>query len=555
MTLFWAKRRRLLHPRWRVLWGLVLALLGSGILLSTLLFSYGRAWEQRGLQDEIDARAAERVEVLRNKITASMGVLHGIESLFATRGTVSRQDFAEFVSGALARQPELRGVGWTPRVLAEQRSAYEAAARKDGLRDFQFVERDASGKVVRSGQKAEYLPIYYLEPDSSNRVAIGFELNSSDIRRATLEKAWLSGEAAATPPLRLIQGPDKDAGFVVWLPIYGPGPHPTEADRKRLLTGFASAVFTVDDLLAPCVSDLPNQGLAVTVTDSEMPESRIYQFAAVGASPLSAGLAASASLDVAGQRWTLQLRPTKGFVAAHSTLHPQMIFGTSLLITLLLCICVAGGLMQTARVERRVQDRTAELSHEIADRKRTEEAARIAEAKFRSIVENTVEGIFQTSLDGHYLSANAALARIYAYDSPEELIACLPNIADQLYVQPGRRNDFTRMVQRVGVVSGFESQVRRHDGTVIWISENARAVRGPSSEVLYYEGTVIDITARKVAEESLRRAAPSWKRACRSGPPSWRCRTRSCRRKSPCASGPRTTPPPPTRPRAISWRG
>ena len=202
----------------------------------------------------------------------------------------------------------------------------------------------------------------------------------------------------------------------------------------------------------------------------------------------------------------MQLRPTEQFVAAHRTLHSDLIFGTSLGITLLLCVCVAGGLMQTARVERRVLDRTAELSREIADRKRAEEAARIAEAKFRSIVENTVEGIFQTSLDGHYLSANAALARIYAYDSPEELIECLPNIADQLYVQPGRRNDFTRLVQREGVVSGFESQVRRHDGTVIWISENARAVRGPSSEVLYYEGTVIDITARKVAEESLRRA-------------------------------------------------
>jgi PAS domain S-box-containing protein len=162
--------------------------------------------------------------------------------------------------------------------------------------------------------------------------------------------------------------------------------------------------------------------------------------------------------------------------------------------------------MQTARVERRVLDRTAELSREISERKRAEEAARIAEAKFRSIVENTVEGIFQTSLGGRYLSANAALARIYGYDSPEKLIACLPNIADQLYVQPGRRNDFIRMVQRDGVVSGFESQVRRQDGTVIWISENARAVRGPTSEVLYYEGTVIDITARKVAEESLRRA-------------------------------------------------
>jgi PAS domain S-box-containing protein len=507
MTLFWARYPRLSNSRYPYLWGFTLALLTAGVFLSSLLFIYVRAWERRGLQDEINARAAERVEVLRNKITASMDVLQGVDSLFATRGTVSRKEFAQFVSGALARQPELRGVGWTPRVPAAQRAAYEAAARADGLHNFQFVERDASGKIIPARPKAEYFPIFYLEPTPSNRVALGFELDSSDIRRETLERACRTGEAAATPPLRLIQGNDQNPGFVVWLPLYAPGPLNSTADRKRLLSGFASAVFTVDDLLAPCVANLPREGLAVTITDdASSPQSSIYQFPTAGASALASGLDGSASLDVAGQRWTVQICPTEEFVAAHSSLHAEFIFGASLLVTLLLCVCVGGGLMQTARVERRVLDRTAQLSREVADRKRAEEAARIAEAKFRSIVENTVEGIFQTSLDGHYLSANAALARIYAYDSPEELIACLPNIADQLYVQSGRRNDFIRKVQRDGVVSGFESKVRRHDGTVIWISENARAVRGPSSEVLYYEGTVIDITARKVAEESLWRA-------------------------------------------------
>ncbi len=82
----------------------------------------------------------------------------------------------------------------------------------------------------------------------------------------------------------------------------------------------------------------------------------------------------------------------------------------------------------------------------------------------------------------------------------------LPNIGDQLYVRSGRRDDFIKTVRRRGVVSEFESQVRRRDGKVIWISENARAVRGEGGEVLFYEGTVVDITARKEAEESLRRA-------------------------------------------------
>jgi PAS domain S-box-containing protein len=488
-----------------LLWGCTLALLTAGVSLSLLLFTYVRAWESRGLQAEISNRAAERVEILRNKIYASMDVLRSIDSLFATRGAVSRQEFERFVAPALVRQPELKALGWTPRVSASARGQYEAMAQRDGLKGFQFVERGPHGEVIRTGNRPEYFPVYYLEPVTSNSAALGYELDSSPVRRDTLRRAWQTDQPAATPPLRLIQGDDHDPGFIVYLPLYAGGAHPAPADRGPLLIGFASAVFTVDDLLAPCVSDLPRQGLGVTIEDSDVPQAAIYRLP-TDTSDSVAALAASASLDVAGQHWTLILEPTEQFVAARHTLHADLILGTSLLITLLLCICVAGGLMQTARVERRVIDRTSELSREVAERKRAEEAAHIAEAKYRGIVENTIEGIFQTSLEGHYLSANPALARIYGYASPKELIARLPNIANQLYVQPGRRDEFIHQVQRDGIVSGFESKVRRHDGTVIWISENARAVRGALGQVLYYEGTVIDITARKEAEESLRRA-------------------------------------------------
>ena len=87
----------------------------------------------------------------------------------------------------------------------------------------------------------------------------------------------------------------------------------------------------------------------------------------------------------------------------------------------------------------------------------TIEALRRAEQKYRSIFENATEGIFQTTPDGHYLSANPALARMYGYDSPEELLAALTDISRQLYVQPGRRAEFTRAMQQYEKVLEFES--------------------------------------------------------------------------------------------------
>lgn len=138
------------------------------------------------------------------------------------------------------------------------------------------------------------------------------------------------------------------------------------------------------------------------------------------------------------------------------------------------------------------------------ERKRVEAALHTAEEKYHRIFESIVEGIFQTSSDGHYLSANPALARIYGYDSAVDLIAQITDIGSRLYVAGGRREEFVRLMEQHDVVTGFESQVYRKDGSVIWISENVRAIRDRQGRLLYYEGTVEDITERRRAEEGLR---------------------------------------------------
>jgi PAS domain S-box-containing protein len=135
------------------------------------------------------------------------------------------------------------------------------------------------------------------------------------------------------------------------------------------------------------------------------------------------------------------------------------------------------------------------------------------EHRSRGIFEHAIEGIFQTTPDGRYLSANPALARMYGYGSPEELIGELGDIASQLYVNPERRDEFLRQMERHGQVANFESQILRKDGGVIWISENAVEVRDSFGQLLYYEGFVVDITDRRAAEEDLRTARAELERS------------------------------------------
>nr|WP_321464409.1 EAL domain-containing protein [uncultured Desulfobulbus sp.] len=123
--------------------------------------------------------------------------------------------------------------------------------------------------------------------------------------------------------------------------------------------------------------------------------------------------------------------------------------------------------------------------------------------RYRSLFNNALEGIFFTTPDGRYLDVNPTLARIYGFSTPKELINHFKDIKHQLYVKPERRDEFITTLQRDSQVIGFESQVRKRSGEIIWITENARAVLDDSGDISYYEGTVMDITARKQAQLEL----------------------------------------------------
>ncbi|HEX6034978.1 MAG TPA: PAS domain S-box protein, partial [Anaerolineales bacterium] len=130
-------------------------------------------------------------------------------------------------------------------------------------------------------------------------------------------------------------------------------------------------------------------------------------------------------------------------------------------------------------------------------------AHRQAEERYRDIFENSVEGIFQASPHGHYINLNPAMAQLYGYDSPEEMIAAIHDIARQIYVEPSQLSEFMRLLDANEKVEHFDTKNYRKDGTIIWITISARAVRDHCGDVLYYEGFIQDITQRKQAEAAL----------------------------------------------------
>ncbi len=155
-------------------------------------------------------------------------------------------------------------------------------------------------------------------------------------------------------------------------------------------------------------------------------------------------------------------------------------------------------------VMRLGQGQVAVAFADVTERQRAHEALEHAERKYRSMFENAMEGIFQIRDDGVILTANPAMARLLGYQSPEQFLWEECNFEKHLFAESGRSIGFLTLLREQGAIPEFETQMRRRDGTLTWVMGSAYPVRDASGKLLYYEGTLRDITARRQAEEACR---------------------------------------------------
>jgi PAS domain S-box-containing protein len=476
-------------------------IVACGLGLSAVLQLHLKRLHARAIAAELAVGVQARTELVRSSWLRSLEALHATVDYLEVTREPSREAFRQFTLGPLERLPEVQAVEWIPRVKRDERARYERAAVADGLLGYRFNELGPEGRLLVASDRDEYFPVYYAEPPDRNLPALGLDLGAHPLRRSALERARVLGRAAATAPVRLAQETRAgELGLLVFAPV-----------RQRALSGdaglrgFALVALRIADFVKPAFATLASEGLTVVIRDAAHPELTLFRSAADGGGKArTAGLAQTSDLDLAGRTWELKFAATPGFVSRHSSLEPVLYPLGALALTLLIAAYTARGMRRRRVIERRVDERTAALSHEIAVRRTTEVALRVAEAKYRTLFENALLGIFQSTPEGRYIDANPALANIYGYESPDELMTTVCDIGQQLYVDPAERERFTELLQEYGHVSDFVAEVRRKDGSTIWISETALAV-GANGELLYYEGSVQDVSARVRAEDAQQR--------------------------------------------------
>jgi signal transduction histidine kinase/CheY-like chemotaxis protein len=364
-----------------------ITILFAGIILSLIAAWSVRGWEERSLYKTLGQIATDRVDVLRGQLIRSMEVLHAITSLYAVKPDVTRAQFRDFVSGALARQPEVQALAWDARVAGKDRALWEERAQKDGLPNFHFTEEDGKSAMIPASARDEYFPVYYLESLEKNQLALGFDVRSEARRRAALQTACDTGNATSTSPLRLAQEPGSQQGFLVFQPIYS-GTPTTIAQRRNQLLGFAVAVFRVGDLVNASLRPAGDRGITVSIRDQDA-ANEIYRESAGPAGKLPPW---TIDVEVAGRVWNITFQATPKFGSTGFDWQAWGILVAGLLFTFLLSAYFWTQSRQVAAIHQRVEDATHDLSLEIGERKKIESALRRARDDLeKRVIERTAE--------------------------------------------------------------------------------------------------------------------------------------------------------------------
>ncbi len=408
----------------------------AGVGLSLVAAWWVRDWERAEVHRSVVQQAEDRVEALKGQLGRSTEVLLAIESLYAARGEVSRKEFGAFVAGALARQPELQGLAWDPRVTQAERSKVEARADADGLKQFRFIEQSSRGNMAPAGMRGEYFPVYFMEVQASNARAMGFDVGSETRRRDALERARDTGRPAATAPIRLAQEPGSQKGVLVFLPIYRGTPQTLEA-RRADLRGFAVAVFRIGDLVNDSLNTAASNGLAVRLFDGD---EEIYRNG-----DGRAGGGWETTLEVAGRSWRMVFTPTAAFTGGRPAFwQGWAALGAGLVISGLLAVSLWGyGRRLSAGDEA-----NRALRAEVAIRQRAEseaEAANRAKSEFLANMSheirtplNAIAGYCQILLRNDALGAFQRDAVTTIASSSDHLLHLINEILDLSKIDAGQ---------------------------------------------------------------------------------------------------------------------
>jgi PAS domain S-box-containing protein len=477
-------------------------LLFTGVVCYNLA-TIGEAEDQGRFSSDVH----EIIRGIQGRMETYEALLRSTAALFAASDSVSETDFKNFVArlGVREHYPGIQGIGFSIRVKPSEKDTL-VKNRRSALPDF---------KIWPESAREEYHSIIYLEPqDERNKAAMGYDMFTEPVRRAAMERARDTGQAAASGAVTLVQEIDpnqKQAGFLVFLPVYEKGKDISTVERRReALLGFVYSPYRADDFLAN-VGPSKSSNVDYQIFDGPpSPNAHLLHDSTrfTGAQP--AGYAphfsATSTVPLAGQTWGLSFtsRPSfdetsnKGFV-----LHA---LAGGLLLSLLFFVVTHSQLRSRAAAEHAaatLRASEATVRKTLADRERAEEALKESEERYRELVENANDVVYTVDLDSRVNSVNQAGELLTGYPR-EELIGM--DFSQLLTLSSADVARHMLDLKKAGEQrSNYEVDLKTKSGKVITLEISSRLIL-KDGRPIGAQGIARDITMRRQAEEALREA-------------------------------------------------
>ncbi len=385
--------------------GVVGGVLLLSFTLTVCAFFMTLQWAQERTQSKFIEHANSVTESLTQNVKRYQQLLYGVERFYASsHREVGRTDYESFVQSTFVGYPGLKALKWIPRVPENQRDLYERRLQQDGFPEFEFLERQAQGDLIRAASRPEYFPVYYVAPLVGNEKGLGFDLASHPSRRAALQKARDSGQVVMTDRMTFLQETGKQYGFLMFVPMFGHDPIPSSLeDRRAHLVGYSLGEFRMSDLIQDFLPHLKTEGLEFSLYDKEgdVHKQLLYTTRSSLATDLEVISAEedfkktssywwTTTIQIADRPWVLNFTASPEFLIKHQGWEIWIVLAGGLAFTALLELLLLTTTGRARIVQQEVFERTAALSEsndrlnkEIAERKLIEQAMQEKEATIR----------------------------------------------------------------------------------------------------------------------------------------------------------------------------